>query len=118
MKRSLTTLLLLGAIATSGITACSRSNTDTPQADQPSPTEANAPQSEQRDQKRQEVRKQIEAVLTPEQAQQLKTKVQQGEKMRQALASLNLTDEQKSKIQAILKASRGQRPAQTPTTSQ
>lgn len=116
MKRTLT-ILLLGAIATSGITACSRSNSSAPQADQPSPTEANAPQSEQRDQKRQE-RKQIEAVLTPEQAQQFKTKVQQGEKTRQALASLNLTDAQKSKIQAILKASRGQRPAQAPTTSQ
>ncbi len=57
----------------------------------------------------------VRRVLTPAQKQDLETKLQQGQKMRQALSTLNLTSDQKTKIQEIVKAARSQRqqPAQT-----
>lgn len=69
----------------------------------------------ERAQKRDRVRKQVEAVLTPEQVKQLETKVKGGEKMRKALSELNLTAEQKTKIKDILKTAypRGQKQSQT-----
>jgi len=83
--------------------------TATPSSAQPKATDA------ERAQKREELRKQVEAVLTPEQAQQLETKVKGGERMRKALSELNLTAEQKTKIKGILKAAypRGQKQSQT-----
>jgi hypothetical protein len=83
--------------------------TATPSSAQPKATDA------ERAQKREELRKQVEAVLTPEQVQQLETKVKAGEKMRKALSELNLTAEQKTKIKEILKTaySRGQKQSQT-----
>jgi Spy/CpxP family protein refolding chaperone len=51
-------------------------------------------------------------VLTPEQVQQLQAKLQQGTRMREAMASLNLTSEQKTKIQEIMKSARAQRSEQ------
>lgn len=58
----------------------------------------------QRAQKREELRKKVEAVLTPEQVKQLDTKMKGGEKMRKALNQLNLSADQKTKVNAILKA--------------
>ncbi|MER3475525.1 MAG: hypothetical protein C4287_01665, partial [Leptolyngbya sp. ERB_1_2] len=57
----------------------------------------------ERSKRREAVRKQVEAVLTQDQVQQLETKLQQGEKMRQALSEINLTADQKTKVQDILK---------------
>jgi Spy/CpxP family protein refolding chaperone len=68
------------------------------------PSESNAPPTAERVQKRAEVRKQIEAVLTPEQVQRLQGKLNEGERMRKALRSLNLQADQKTKIQDIFKA--------------
>ena len=119
--------LLVGALLVGGLSACTQSNaseatqpdttaanpvssdqaktdsaatqtaqpvaaTATPSSAQPNATDA------ERAQKREELRKQVEAVLTPEQVQQLETKVKGGEKMRKALSELNLTAEQKTKI--------------------
>jgi Spy/CpxP family protein refolding chaperone len=67
-------------------------------------SDPNAPFAADRAQKREEVRQKIEAVLTPEQLQQLKTKLKQGEKMRVALKELNLQADQKMKIRDILRA--------------
>ncbi|MBE9095150.1 MULTISPECIES: hypothetical protein [Microcoleaceae] len=58
----------------------------------------------QRAQKRDELRKQVEAVLTPEQVKQLDSKIKGGEKMRKALNELNLSAEQKTQVKGILKA--------------
>lgn len=44
----------------------------------------NKAQSPERAQRREAMRKQIETVLTPEQSQQLQTKLQQGTRMREA----------------------------------
>ncbi len=63
------------------------------------------------------MRKQIEAILTPEQSQQLQAKLQQGSKMREAMASLNLTADQKAKIRDIMKSYRSQRSEQAPASS-
>jgi len=118
MKRTtLTKILLMAMILSGSITACSqsqeadRSQPDTAQSNttQQNTAPANTPSSPTRAQRSQAIRKQIETVLTPEQTQQLETKIQQGERMRQALSSLNLTPEQKTKIQEILKASRPRR---------
>ncbi|MEG4022328.1 hypothetical protein [Microcoleus sp. S13C4] len=137
-------LVLVGALLVGGLSACTQSNaseatqpdttaanpvssdqakadsvssqaaqpvaaTATPSSGQPKATDA------ERAQKREELRKQVEAVLTPEQAQQLETKVKGGERMRKALSELNLTAEQKTKIKQILKAAypRGQKQSQT-----
>lgn len=120
MNRTIVTTMLLGTLLMSGITACSQSNSsEPPQAGNTAPnaTQANNAQSPERAQRREAMRKQIEAVLTPEQAQQLQAKLQQGTKMRDAMASLNLTPEQKTKIQAIMKAARAQREGQPPASS-
>lgn len=74
-------------------------------------------QSPERAQRREAMRKQIEAVLTPEQSQQLQAKLQQGVKRREAMASLNLTPEQKTKIQDIMKSARSHREGQPPANS-
>jgi len=74
-------------------------------------------QNAERQEKREAVRKQIEAVLTPDQVKQLEAKLQQGEKMRQALSSLDLTADQKTKIQGILKAAYPQRQQPAPEAS-
>ncbi|MBE9165848.1 MULTISPECIES: hypothetical protein [Microcoleaceae] len=58
----------------------------------------------QRAQKRDELRKQVEAVLTPEQVKQLDSKIKGGEKMRKALNELNLSAEQKTQVKGILQA--------------
>jgi len=91
---------------------------DQSKSDQPQTDQAKAAQKAERQQKREAVRKQIEAVLTPDQAKQLATKLQQGEKMRQALSELNLTADQKTKIQAIRKAAYPQQPKPSPEASQ
>jgi Spy/CpxP family protein refolding chaperone len=51
---------------------------------------------------------QIEAVLTPEQRVQWQTAKQNGQKMRQVFASLNLTDAQKTRIEEIKNQSKEQ----------
>ena len=111
MKKTIATTFLLVTILVGGITACNSSNSS-------DASQSNASQSQERTQKREAVRKQIEAVLTPEQVQQLQTKLQQGEKMRQALSSLNLTPDQKTKIQEIYKANYAQRQKQSKDNSQ
>ncbi len=120
MKRSIATTLLLGTFLVGGVTACSQSNSSEPSQAGTMPSDApqgdKAP-SPERAQRREAMRKQIEAVLTPEQSQQLQTKLQQGVRMREAMASLNLTPEQKTKIQDIMKAARAQRQGQAPASS-
>jgi Spy/CpxP family protein refolding chaperone len=120
MKRTIATTMLLGTLLVGGITACSQSNSsEPPQANTVSSgaPQADNAQSPERAQRREAMRKQIEAVLTPEQKQQLQAKLQQGARMREAMASLNLTPEQKTKIQDIMKAARAQRQGQPPANS-
>ncbi|MGB8689146.1 MAG: hypothetical protein WCD53_17655 [Microcoleus sp.] len=122
MKRTniASAFLLVGVLLVGGLSAGKPSNAS--EATQPETTVANLVSSAQpkatdaeRAQKRDRVRKQVEAVLTPEQVQQLETKVKGGEKMRKALSELNLTAEQKTKIKDILKTAypRGQKQSQT-----
>lgn len=101
-------VLLLAAALTSGMAACSQSNSpqaaqsDTASATSNSTTDAS--KAAERAKKREAVKKQVETVLTPAQTKEFETKIQQGTKMRKALASLDLSSEQKTKIQEILKA--------------
>lgn len=95
------------------------------QAAQPETTAANPASSPQPKansaelaKKRAEVRQQIDAVLKPEQVQQLNAKIKGGEKMRKALSEINLTAEQKTKIKAILKAAYPRQQKQSETKSQ
>lgn len=113
-KRTIAATFLIGALVM-GVSACGQSNSaQAPQSDTTSASPANSDQANNsaasdpaqkaaRAQKREAIRKQISAVLTPDQAQQFQTKLQNGEKMRQALNELNLTADQKTKIQDILK---------------
>jgi Spy/CpxP family protein refolding chaperone len=126
MKRpaSITTiifpLLLLGAIA-----ACTPDKpSDTPQIS-PSPassdrsdrSQSSSQKTKERDRRRESRRKQIEAILTPEQLQQLQTKLKQGEKFQSALSSLDLTTDQKNKLKMISDASQKKKPNSSPEKS-
>ncbi|MEH1940406.1 MAG: hypothetical protein V7L01_09350 [Nostoc sp.] len=110
-KQIILPTLLLATILIGGMTGCSSSKSpDVSQGDDSgtkvsdtSTTNSPAANTPERAQKREEVRKQVEAVLTPDQVKELSTKLQQGEKMRKAVLSLNLTAEQKTKIQDIFK---------------
>ncbi len=112
MKRSVASALLLMTLFAGGVTACNRSTSaDTSQTDatqtkpaaSTDPAQAGMTPKEARAKKREAVRKQIETVLTPDQVKQLEAKVQQGEKMRKAVSELDLTADQKTKVQEILK---------------
>ncbi|MBN3939211.1 hypothetical protein [Nostoc sp. NMS9] len=103
--------LLFATILIGGMTGCSSSkspdvsqgNDSGTKVSDTSTTNSPASNTAERAQKREEIRKQVEAVLTPDQVKELSTKLQQGEKMRKAVLSLNLTTEQKTKIQDIFK---------------
>lgn len=110
-----TTILLVTALNIS-LVACNRSDAakNASEANRtPAATEAPA-----RDQQRLAMRSKIKAVLTPTQVQQLETKMQAGGKMRSALAGINLTDTQKSKIKEIYQASRAERQKSSGETAQ
>ncbi|MHC5724509.1 MAG: hypothetical protein ACYTXY_10220, partial [Nostoc sp.] len=118
-KQIILPTLLLATILIGGITGCTGSKSpDVSQggdgATKVSDT-TNSPASNTpgRAEKREAVRKQVEAVLTPDQAKQLSAKLQQGEKMRKAVLSLNLTAEQKTKIQEIFKTAYPHRSGQS-----
>ncbi|MEH2328887.1 hypothetical protein [Nostoc sp.] len=103
--------LLFATILIGGMTGCSSSkspdvsqgNDSGTKVSDTSTTNSPASNTPERAQKREEIRKQVEAVLTPDQVKELSTKLQKGEKMRKAVFSLNLTAEQKTKIQDIFK---------------
>lgn len=112
--------VVLSALILVGVSACNRSNpaATAPQSDSaPTQTTSTGARSQSGDQatsnqantgsqRREAVRKQIETYLTPDQATQFEAKLKQGEKTRQALSELNLTDTQKAQIQAAFKAGR------------
>ncbi|MEH2204288.1 MAG: hypothetical protein V7K53_09425 [Nostoc sp.] len=110
-KQIILPTLLFATILIGGITGCTSSKSPDVSQENDSGTKVadtsttNSPASNtpERAQKREEIRKQVEAVLTPDQVKELSTKLQKGEKMRKAVLSLNLTAEQKTKIQDIFK---------------
>ncbi|MEH2041258.1 hypothetical protein [Nostoc sp.] len=123
-KQIILPTLLFASILIGGITGCtstkspdvSQGNDGTKVSDT-STTNSPAANTPERAQKRDEVRKQIEAVLTPDQVKELSTKLQKGEKMRKAVLSLNLTAEQKTKIQDIFKTAYPHRKGKSPDNS-
>ncbi|WP_375477747.1 hypothetical protein [uncultured Nostoc sp.] len=109
-KQIILPTLLLATILIGGLTSCSSSKSPDVSQGNDSGTKVSdtsttnaASNTPERAHKREEIRKQVEAVLTPDQVKELSTKLQQGEKMRKAVFSLNLTAEQKTKIQDIFK---------------
>ncbi|MEM6754583.1 MAG: hypothetical protein AAF630_16625 [Cyanobacteria bacterium P01_C01_bin.38] len=56
-------------------------------------------------------RSQVEAVLTPQQQDEWKSAVEDGQKMRSAVASLNLSQEQQTQINEIMTVSKEQKRA-------
>jgi periplasmic protein CpxP/Spy len=59
------------------------------------------PQRAQLEQKRQQLQSQIRAIITPEQRQQFATAIEQGQSIQDAIASLNLSAEQKAQLQQV-----------------
>jgi len=90
---------------------------NTPQANSSTKPERNQERDQQRQQRRDARRKQIEEVLTPEQVQQLQARLKEGGKLRSAINSLNLTTDQKNKIQIIMEKSYEQSPDASDTKS-
>ncbi|MEH2063870.1 MAG: hypothetical protein V7K50_16670 [Nostoc sp.] len=124
-KQLILPTLLFATIFIGGMTGCSNSKSPDVSQGGDSGTKVsdtsttNSPSSNtpERAQKREAVRKQIEAVLTPDQVKELSAKLQQGEKMRKAVLSLNLTPEQKTKIQEIFKTAYSHRKGQSQDNS-
>ncbi|MCW5314552.1 hypothetical protein GTQ43_12245 [Nostoc sp. KVJ3] len=123
-KQIILPTLLFATILIAGMTGCSNSKSpDVSQGDNSggtkvsdtntSPTSSPGANAPERAEKREAVRKQIEAVLTQDQVKELSTKLQQGERMRKAVLSLNLTAEQKTKIQDIFKTAYPHRKGQS-----
>ncbi len=122
-KQQLFTPALLVLVLLTGLASCKSSgnpqSSEQPKTEQaviPSPENSaggNKIRSPEAQKRREEIRNQIKAVLTPEQVKQLETQMQGGEKMRQVLTSLNLTADQKTKIEAIYKTARANRPAES-----
>jgi Spy/CpxP family protein refolding chaperone len=108
-KQPIFTTLLL-TLLLSVLAACNAPASNKAQA----PENSSTSQPTEAAQRRQMVRQQIDVVLTPEQKQELQTKMQQGTKMRKALASMDLTDDQRAKIQAIFKAAHAQKQTTNP----
>ncbi len=123
-KQIILPTLLFATILIGGMTGCSSSKSpdvsqggDSGTKVSDTSTTNTASNTPDRAQKREAVRKQIEAVLTPDQVKELSTKLQQGEKMRKAVLSLNLTAEQKTKIQDIFKTAYSHRKGQSQDNS-
>jgi hypothetical protein len=113
-SRLLLLMLLLGATACNAATT---SKTDSTASSSPTVDESSQSyQKAENAERRRMVRQQIDTVLTPDQKQQLQTKLQQGDKLRKALADMNLTPEQQAKIKQIFKAAHDQK-LQSPSPS-
>ncbi|MEH2182596.1 hypothetical protein [Nostoc sp.] len=125
-KQIILPTLLLATILIGGMTGCSSSkspdvsqgNDSGTKVSDTSTTNSSAANTPERAQKREEIRKQVEAVLTPDQVKELSTKLQNGERMRKAVLSLNLTAEQKTKIQDIFKTAYPHRKGKSQDNSQ
>ncbi len=113
-KQIIAPTLLFATILLGGLVGCSDSS-KSPEAVNPDASgtkvsqstttpSSSKPDSAERAQKREEMLKKIEPILKPDQVKQLKEKLQKGEKLRKALYSLDLSPDQKTKIQDIFKA--------------
>ncbi len=122
-KQQLVIPCLLALLLITGLAGCKSSenpsSSEQPKTEQAATTstenstdgkKARSPEAQKR---REEIRNKIKAVLTPEQVKQLESKMQGGEKMRQVLTSLNLTADQKTKIEAIYQTARANRQAES-----
>ncbi len=122
-KQQLVIPCLLSLVLITGLAGCKSSenpsSSEQPKTEQAATTstenstdgkKARSPEAQKR---REEIRNKIKAVLTPEQVKQLESKMQGGEKMRQVLTSLNLTADQKTKIEAIYQTARANRQAES-----
>ncbi len=65
----------------------------------------------QMEQVKDNARSQVEAVLTPQQQGEFQSAVEDGQKMRSAVASLNLSEEQQTQVNEIMKVSKEQKRA-------
>ncbi|OUL24957.1 hypothetical protein BV375_23465 [Nostoc sp. 106C] len=126
-KQIIVPTLLLATILIGGVTGCTSSkspdasqgdNSGTNVSENAPTTNTSKADTSQRGQHREAVRQQIEAILTPDQVKQLSAKLQQGEKMRNALSSLNLNADQKTKIQQIFKTAYSHHQGQSQENSQ
>lgn len=68
-------------------------------------------QRAQMEQVKTNARSQVEAVLTPQQQGEFQSAVEDGQKMRSAVASLNLSEEQQTQVNEIMKVSKEQKRA-------
>lgn len=121
-KQQLVIPCLLALVLITGLAGC-KSSEDSSSSEQPKTEQATTStengaegkktRSPEAQKRREETRNQIKAVLTPEQVKQLDSKMQGGEKMRQALTSINLTADQKTKIAEIYQTARANREAKS-----
>ncbi|GEM_PF-1488576 len=69
------------------------------------PLSADAPASRDRQAQRQQLQSQISAILTPEQRQQFATAIERGQSVQDAIATMNLSADQKTQLKQAFAAS-------------
>lgn len=106
--RKIATILLLVSLLGTGIASCNKSIA-TKQDDRVETSANTSSPSPERSQRRLAMQTKIKAILTPAQIQQLDTKLKAGDKMREAMKTIDLTADQKAKMQEIYQAARAER---------
>ena len=107
--RKIATTLLLVSLLGTGLASCNKSAEVTKEPQAQTTTANAASPSPERAQRRLAMQTKIKAILTPPQVQQLDTKLNAGEKMREAMKAIDLTADQKAKIKEVYQAARAER---------
>ena len=106
--RKIATTLLLVSLLGTGIASCNKS-AETKKDNQVETSTNTSSPSPERAQRRLAMQTKIKAILTPAQVQQLDAKLKAGDKMREAMKTIDLTADQKAKIQEVYQAARAER---------
>jgi hypothetical protein len=108
MKRQLISWVLGGMVAMTPLFAQAAWADSLPDLPILNGIELSQSQEAQIDQIRAQTRQQVEGILSPEQRNQFKGTLEQGQGLRQAIAAMNLSPEQKSQLRQVFQSTRTQ----------
>lgn len=101
--------LLLASLLGMGISSCNQNPTAVKQPKSEITTTNTSSSAPDRVQRRLAMQNKIKAILTPAQVQQLDAKIKDGDKMRTAMKTIDLTTDQQAKIKEIYQSARAER---------
>jgi Spy/CpxP family protein refolding chaperone len=108
MKRQLISLLTGSLVLVASVVAILPVHADPLEMPMLSGIELSQEQEDQLAAARQQVRSQLEAITTPEQQQQFRAALEQGQGLRAAIAAMDLSSEQRTQVRQVFQASRSQ----------